>query len=219
MPLIRGQHFFDDHFTQIPNDWLRDGNLSLKSRGLLGLLMSHKVGWSVSVASLVSQGLEGREAIRSAIKELEQHGYLERIQGHDEAGKFEYTYITKTPNGEGGYENQQGGAENPSTGNPSTANRPPKNTNLKNTKNKKGAPKGATRLPDDFEPNPDSWDVMVEHFPWVDVKLETHKFRDYWASATRNAMKKDWQAAWRNWVRRAAEYSKPAEMPQKKHQF
>lgn len=212
MPLIRGQHFFDDHFTQIPNDWLRDGNLSLKSRGLLALLMSHKVGWSVSVASLVQQGLEGREAIRSAIKELEQNGYLERIQGHDEAGKFEYTYRTKTPNGEGG-------SENPSTGNPSTANRPPKNTNLKNTNNKKGAPKGATRLSDDFEPDQDSVNVMIEHFPWVDVKLETHKFRDYWASATRNAMKKDWQAAWRNWVRRAAEYSKPTEMPQKKHQF
>lgn len=212
MPLIRGQHFFDDHFTQIPNDWLRDGHLSLKSRGLLALLMSHKVGWSVSVASLVQQGLEGREAIRSAIKELEQNGYLERIQGHDEAGKFEYTYMTKTPTNEGG-------ADNPSTDNPSTDNRPPKNTKIKNTNNKKGAPKGATRLPDDFEPNKDSVNVMVEHFPWVDVKLETHKFRDYWASATRNAIKKDWQAAWRNWVRRAAEYSKPAEMPTKKHQF
>lgn len=87
------------------------------------------------------------------------------------------------------------------------------------TLNKKGAPKGAARLPDNFEPNADSWNVMAEHFPWVDIKLETHKFRDYWASATRNAQKKDWQAAWRNWVRRAAEYSKPTEMPTKKHQF
>jgi len=91
---------------------------------------------------------------------------------------------------------------------------------LNRTLNKKqGHANGATRLPNDFEPDPKSWDVMIEHFPWVDVKLETHKFRDYWASATRNALKKDWQAAWRNWVRRAAEYSKPKDMPQKKHKF
>ena len=39
MPLIRGYHSFDDHFTQIPNSWLRDTRLSLKAIGLLKIAL------------------------------------------------------------------------------------------------------------------------------------------------------------------------------------
>ena len=35
MPVIRGHHSFDNHFTQIPNHWLRDSRLSFKARGLM----------------------------------------------------------------------------------------------------------------------------------------------------------------------------------------
>ena len=60
---------------------------------------------------------------------------------------------------------------------------------------------------------------MAEHFPWVDLKLETHKFKDHWAAATKAAMKKDWDAAFRNWIRNAAKWSKPTDMPKTKHKF
>jgi hypothetical protein len=76
-----------------------------------------------------------------------------------------------------------------------------------------------SRLPKNFAPSDDSIKVMAEHFPWVDIKLETHKFKDYWASTSKNAMKKDWQAAWRNWIRKAAEYTKPKDTPRTKHKF
>lgn len=70
------------------------------------------------------------------------------------------------------------------------------NRNLKKQERK------GERLPEDFQPDEKSWKIMAEHFPQIDLKLETHAFRDYWDSATGgNAVKKDWQAAWRNWIR------------------
>lgn len=40
------------------------------------------------------------------------------------------------------------------------------------------------------------------------VASELAKFRDHWTAKTgQDAAKADWQAAWRNWVRRAVEFA------------
>ncbi|UTO29217.1 YdaU family protein [Bartonella harrusi] len=58
------------------------------------------------------------------------------------------------------------------------------------------------RLPDDFEPDYDF--AIAEGLPPERVKVEIAKFRDYWKAKTgKDATKTDWQATWRNWVRRA----------------
>lgn len=45
-----------------------------------------------------------------------------------------------------------------------------------------------------------------ENVPNVDGRLETQKFKDHWKAASgANARKKDWVAAWRNWMRGADE--------------
>ncbi len=60
------------------------------------------------------------------------------------------------------------------------------------------------RLPEDFEPDYDF--AIEEGLPPERVKVEIAKFRDYWRSkAGANATKTDWQATWRNWVRKAIE--------------
>ncbi|WP_375628490.1 DUF1376 domain-containing protein [Bartonella sp. TT67HLJMS] len=60
------------------------------------------------------------------------------------------------------------------------------------------------RLPTDFEPDYDF--AIAEGLPPERVKVEIAKFRDYWnAKAGKDACKTDWQATWRNWVRRAIE--------------
>ncbi|WP_375663813.1 DUF1376 domain-containing protein [Bartonella sp. CL63NXGY] len=72
------------------------------------------------------------------------------------------------------------------------------------------------RLPADFEPDCDF--AIREGLPPERVKVEIAKFRDYWRSkAGANATKIDWQATWRNWVRKAIEdlqkgknYGKPS---------
>ncbi len=119
MPLIRGHHSFDDHFTQIPNSWLRDDRLTFKARGLLGLVMSHSTGWTLSINSIAEQNLEGKDAIRSAIAELQKFGYLSRDQ-LNEFGRFgEAMWVTHDP------------SENPTSENPMTENPTPKNNKLK----------------------------------------------------------------------------------------
>ncbi|MGP5050184.1 hypothetical protein ACTXI9_01620 [Brachybacterium alimentarium] len=89
MSITRPHMKFEDHYTQLPNRWVRDGRLTLKARGLLAQLFSHRAGWRVNVAALVDANPEGRDAIRGAILELETHGYLTRTQNvDDESGKF-----------------------------------------------------------------------------------------------------------------------------------
>ena len=100
MPLIRGHHTFDDHFTQIPNDWVRDSRLSLKAIGLLTQLMSHRPGWNMSISSLARFNKTGIDTIKSAVKELELLGYLNRSdkQEHNEDGTFaDYVWTTADP--------------------------------------------------------------------------------------------------------------------------
>lgn len=209
MPLIRGHHFLDGKFAQIPNDYLRDNRLTLKARGLLALLMSHKEGWSLSIQSLAEHNQEGREAIRTAIKELEEFGYLERYQ-ENANGKFgEVVFITKDP------------ADLPLPENPTAGNLGAKNTSLKedyvkNTKDTKkiNNKKTAKVIPPDFQPKAEDVDLMKELFPWVDLKKQTYAFKDYWVSQPPSkARKTNWDATWRNWIRRAADYNKPKDEP------
>ena len=100
MPLIRGHHSFDDHFTQIPNDWLRDSRISLGAKGLLAQLLSHAPGWRISQESLGRDNGVGRDAIRTLINELLEAGYLSRSEDRERTEKGYlggYSYTTQDP--------------------------------------------------------------------------------------------------------------------------
>jgi hypothetical protein len=127
MPIIRGKHQFEENFVQIPNRWLRDNRLSLKSLGLLAQLTTHSVGWKVTIKTLAIANNCGQEQIRTAIYELEEHGYLERRQQRS-AGRFsEAIWITKDPSPI---------TDSPITENPIPVNPIPENPIHKNTNNK-----------------------------------------------------------------------------------
>jgi hypothetical protein len=51
-------------------------------------IMSHSVGWHLTISSLQKAGKEGRDAIRTTVLELLECGYLERVQGRVEGGVF-----------------------------------------------------------------------------------------------------------------------------------
>lgn len=127
MPIIRRSLDFEGHFTQIPNAWLRDERLSLRAKGLLGQLLSHSEGWSVSIRSLAEKNNCGRDAIRSAVRELEEAGYLGREQSRQPGGEFaEAVWFTSEP-----------WTDSPSPDLPSSVIPATKNTNLKKTNPKK----------------------------------------------------------------------------------
>lgn len=100
MPLIRGHHSFDDNFTQIPNAWLRDPNLSFAAKGLLAQLMSHIPGWKISQESLAQQNGVGKDRIRTLLNELIRAGYLDRSDDRERNSMGQvggYIYTTKDP--------------------------------------------------------------------------------------------------------------------------
>jgi hypothetical protein len=127
MALIRGHHAFDDHFTQIPNDWVRDDRLSLEARGLIAQIMSHRPGWNLSIKSLAARNRIGRDKVKRILDELLKHGYLERSekQGHDERGHLAgFDYFTRDPEGV----TREPCKAEPDKAEPIKADRPPKKT-------------------------------------------------------------------------------------------
>ncbi len=76
------------NYTVMSNYHLRDKRLSLKSRGLLSLMLSLPENWNYTSAGLSAICKDGKEAIRSAIRELEEAKYIIREQGRDEQGRL-----------------------------------------------------------------------------------------------------------------------------------
>lgn len=75
-------------FTVMGNTHLRDKNLSLKAVGLLSKMLSFNDGWQFSTRGLATLCKEGPDAILSALKELEENGYLVRHRGRDDKGRI-----------------------------------------------------------------------------------------------------------------------------------
>ncbi len=72
-----------------------------------------------------------------------------------------------------------------------------------------------TRLPEDWT-LPQSWkNWALAQRPDLDPDRIAEEFRDFWISKTgQNATKLNWEATWRNWVRRQKQHQEPALKPQ-----
>lgn len=63
-----------------------------------------------------------------------------------------------------------------------------------------------TRLPEGWKPSPDTMSWTRENSIGVDITMEWAKFVDFWQSKPGAAGRKvNWDATWRNWVRKASE--------------
>ena len=110
-------------FTVMSNNHLRNRNLSLKAKGLQSLMLSLPDNWNYTLKGLISICKDGQSSVTSALKELEEFGYLKRVRLHDKAGKFAgWQYIV--------YETPY--LENPNLDNPNTANPNSEKPNLEN---------------------------------------------------------------------------------------
>lgn len=121
----------ESRFTIVENNLIRDGRLKRMSRLLMIEIMSHAESFVVTEASLVRAGREGRDAVRNALHELEQFGYLKRVPLRED-GKFNGVRFVPI-------REPQPLPENPSTGSnhrrKTSAGKPvPENPTLKKTK-------------------------------------------------------------------------------------
>lgn len=64
----------------IPNSILQNKNLTLKAKGLWIHLNSKPDGWNFSAERIAAEQADGRDAVRSALRELEEVGLLTRTR-------------------------------------------------------------------------------------------------------------------------------------------
>ena len=86
-------------YTVMSNHHLRNTELSLKAKGLLSMMLSLPEDWNYTTKGLAAICKEGTESIGTALKELEQTGYIVRNRLRDSKGKItdvEYV-IYETP--------------------------------------------------------------------------------------------------------------------------
>ena len=74
------------NFTTIDNNIFKNQNLSNKATGLLCLMLSLPDDWDFSIEGLMKLKKDNRSAIRTALFELEEEGYLHRERDRNEKG-------------------------------------------------------------------------------------------------------------------------------------
>ena len=102
-------------YTVMSNYHLKDKGLTLKSKGLLSMILSLPEEWNYTTRGLASICKEGVDAIGSALKELETAGYIVRRQLRGTNGRITDTeYVI--------YEQPQPDMSQPDTTSPDTEN-------------------------------------------------------------------------------------------------
>lgn len=210
---VRRTHLeFEGQFTQVPNAWARDERLSRKARGLLVEIMSHRVGWHVSVSGLQKVGIEGRDAIKSALVELKDAGYLQVSQSRGDHGRFgEVEYELHDPATGDGLSVHGGSAADGSTADGSTASGQPTTKNTSSSEDQLSeddlllSPDESVDgelIPDDWRPNQTHIDKAASLH--LDVRREYQRFREH--AVRKHRRLKNWNAGFTNWLRKQAEY-------------
>lgn len=113
------------NYTVMSNCHLDDTRLSLKAIGLLSKILRLPDDWDYTLEGLAHICKEGKDAIRSAIVELERAGYIERRQTHAADGSFagnEYIVREAPVDADAAPSLDNPTTVSPSSGNPSTDN-------------------------------------------------------------------------------------------------
>ena len=67
-------------YTMIPKSVIRNPNLSAKAKTVLNILLSNEEGWTSFKTEIIKYMQEGITVLETALKELEESGYLLRIR-------------------------------------------------------------------------------------------------------------------------------------------
>ncbi|MDD3212130.1 MAG: DUF6017 domain-containing protein [Eubacteriales bacterium] len=78
-------------YTVMSNHHLKNRMLSLKAKGLLSIMLSLPDEWDYTLRGLAAISKEGVDAIRQAIRELEEAGYIVRARSRNDKGQLSGT--------------------------------------------------------------------------------------------------------------------------------
>ena len=81
------------NYTVMSNYHLQDKKLSLKAKGLLSYMLSLPDDWDYSLKGLTVGCKDGLDSVRTAVLELEEHGYVRRQKVRNAKGQIiDYDY-------------------------------------------------------------------------------------------------------------------------------
>jgi len=188
---------YEKNFTLVPNSIFEDKDLSLKATAILIYAISKPLDWKLRVSDIINHFAEGRDAVYSGIKELENKNYFIRVQEQSRSsGRFTEVVYHVYDSPRTGKKVTKPLTENPETV-PLTENPTHSNTNINNNNILTKKEGGVSALSDgsfkrelskQFGLNPTAvqfeLDSMID---WLKSKGETRK---------------DYKAFARNWIRK-----------------
>ena len=75
-----------NNFVTMDKEFLENGSLSWKAKGILAYLLSKPDNWKVIASNLVNSATDGKGSVYKGLKELSEWGYYEKTPIRDEKG-------------------------------------------------------------------------------------------------------------------------------------
>lgn len=203
---------YDGGWVTLPNEAVNDASLSFRARGLLAWLLGRPPGWTFS-AIRIAKGSpkEGREAVLTALQELEGAGYIRRLRLRASDGTIRtITEAAALPSLLPALEPPE--SAQPAPVQPGPAQPAPKSVpdavktdvvKPQETRAARAVPVTSWSGPDD---NLYQW-AKEQGWTGSAVDFQTAAMRD-WA-LSKGEKKVDWNAALRNWLRRQTPPPRP----------
>ena len=85
--MVRIRKDISSHVTIVDQQLARDSSLSWKARGIFLYLWSQSEEWDFNELEVLRHATDGRDSFRTGVKELEEHGYLERERNRNGKGQ------------------------------------------------------------------------------------------------------------------------------------
>jgi hypothetical protein len=198
-------------FLTITNDLARDERLSYRARGLLVAILSRPDNWRTTAEQLAAEGKEGRDAIRSALSELEQVGYLRRDKLQNENGHWITVTIvseqpvepsTKSDSQPPETDFQAPVAGKPTPGKPTSVSQALLEVPRRSTKERRAR---ETSLPENWQPKAKEQERALAMD--LDIDVEVERFRNHAEQNDRRCV--SWDAAFRNWLIGSKNFTTP----------
>ena len=157
------------NFTIVSNAILMNNFMSMKATCLLLKMLGKPDDWDYTINGMRTFCAEGRDAIRSALRELEHYGYLERRKVRDSRGRYTDTeYIIYEEPVSRPPQSAYPGAENPSLDEPFSE----KPAEINKDINKKRKNKGLTQASTDSLPSAASRERSEDEGVWREIISE-----------------------------------------------
>lgn len=83
----------EKNYTVLDNTFIKDTRLSWKAKGLMTYLLSLPDDWTIHLSEIEKHATDGKSALRSAINELKELGYLRAEQKRENNRFAEMVYI------------------------------------------------------------------------------------------------------------------------------